>query len=74
MDERFIQLVDQTSSVVDAIIDQYPCNYLWWSPLAKDNTLYVNGLSGRSISNEHPYLHGRNAMQTLQFHLFFNIF
>ena len=50
----------------NANILQYPQTDLWWYPLLKENELVINGLPGRAISNDNPWLDGRNAMKTMR--------
>jgi len=48
-----------------AIPNKYDVKDIWWYPLLKDNSVIVDGLCGRAISNENPWLPGRNAMETI---------
>ena len=50
----------------NANILQYQQVDIWWYPLSMENELVVDGLPGRAISNENPWLDGRNAMKTMR--------
>lgn len=49
----------------NAIPLRYPQRFIWWNKLLEDNQVFVNGLCGRAINNQHPTLEGRNATQTI---------
>lgn len=46
-------------------IKKYNDEDIWWYPLTKAHNVIVNGLSGRAINNDNPWLLGRNAMATI---------
>lgn len=50
----------------DAVIKQYPKEQIWWYPLTKEHSVFVNGLPGRAIANDNPWLSGRNASLTIE--------
>lgn len=50
----------------DAIIEQYPAKNMWWFPLTREHDVVVNGLSGRAIANDNPWLENRNASKTIE--------
>ena len=60
------QVPDANGYSKDAVIRKYPLTSLWWYELSKVHNVVVNGLSGRAISNDNPWLKGRNAMKTLK--------
>ena len=45
---------------------RYQQSDIWWHPLSKENELVVDGLPGRAIFNDNPWLDGRNATITMQ--------
>lgn len=49
----------------DAIPVRYEKNDIWWYPLSLQHEVFVNGLCGRAINNDNPWLEGRNAMRTI---------
>ena len=49
----------------NAAIRQYPIDKIWWYPLTKKHEVIVNGVPGRAISNDNPWLEGRNASLTI---------
>lgn len=49
----------------DATASQYDKRDIWWFNLTKNHKVIVNGLCGRAINNENPWLEGRNAFRTL---------
>ena len=50
----------------NANILQYNQSDIWWHPLSIANEVIVNGLPGRAISNDNPWLDGRNATKTME--------
>lgn len=60
------QVPDVNGYSKDAIIKRYPLTKIWWYELSKSREVIVNGLSGRAINNDNPWLDGRNAMKTLK--------
>ena len=44
---------------------QYNLEDIWWYPLTVNNEVIVNGLPGRAINNDNPWLEGRNASKTI---------
>ena len=50
----------------DAVAKQYPLEQMWWFPLTKNNNVSVNGVPGRAIANDNPWLEGRNASKTIE--------
>ena len=50
----------------DAVAKQYDSQDLWWFPLTKENEVTVNGVPGRAIANDNPWLEGRNASITIE--------
>lgn len=49
----------------NAKIKQFNKEDIWWHPLIQNNEVIVNGLCGRAINNENPWLEGRNATKTI---------
>ncbi len=49
----------------NAIPLRYPQRFIWWNKLLEDNQVFVNGLCGRAINNDHTVLKDRNATQTI---------
>lgn len=49
----------------DVVIKQYNKEDIWWHELLKNHDIMVNGLPGRAINNENPWLEGRNATKTI---------
>ena len=49
----------------EAKIERYNKEEIWWYPLTMSHNVIVNGLSGRAINNENPWLLGRNATSTI---------
>ena len=49
----------------DAVEQRYAPQDCWWYPLQKDNALQINGLCGRAIAHENPWLPHRNASATI---------
>ena len=49
----------------DAVARQYPQETIWWNRLTLKHNLTVNGVCGRAINNENPWLKGRNATTTI---------
>ena len=45
----------------NAVAKRYNVTDIWWYPLTKTNDVKVNGLCGRAINNDNPWLKGRNA-------------
>ena len=60
------QIPDINGYCKDAIAKQYDKKDLWWFPLTKDNDVVVNGVPGRAIANDNPWLEGRNASTTIE--------
>ena len=65
---------DSNTAGLEPSISNYSANaekyyYLefqrWWYPLLNNNFLYLDGLVGRSINQEHEKLPNRNAMKTI---------
>lgn len=52
----------------DAQPIRYKLNDIWWYPLysSSNHEVVVNGLCGRAINNDNPWLEGRNAMKTIE--------
>ena len=50
----------------NAINNQYNQPDIWWYPLVQENELVVDGLPGRAISKDNPWLDGRNAFKTIE--------
>lgn len=50
----------------DAVAKQYPFETIWWFPLTKNNNVVANGVPGRAIANDNPWLEGRNASKTIE--------
>ena len=50
----------------DCGASQYPEEKMWWYPLKDGNEVIVNGLPGRSISEESPYMTGRKALNSIE--------
>lgn len=50
----------------NAISKQYPQELIWWNCLTKQHNIIVNGLCGRAINNDNPWLEGRNANKTIE--------
>lgn len=50
----------------DAIAKQYNISDIWWFPLTKQHDVIVNGVPGRAIANDNPWLEGRNASKTIE--------
>lgn len=48
----------------DVVIERYALEDIWWYKLNMHNELIVNGLPGRAICNENPWLKDRNAFVT----------
>ena len=59
------QMPDVNGYNSNAIPLKYPQRFIWWNKLVQDNEVFVNGLCGRAINNNHPTLEGRNATQTI---------
>lgn len=49
----------------DAVNKQYPIKNIWWYSLAEKYDVIVDGVMGRTINSEHPYLEGRNSTSTI---------
>ena len=50
----------------DAVAQRYAAPDCWWYPLTEiDHALKINGLCGRSIAHENPWLANRNASATI---------
>lgn len=49
----------------NAVTKQYPLEQIWWYPLVNKCDVTVNGLCGRAINNDNPWLLGRNATKTI---------
>lgn len=60
------QMPDINGYSKDAIAKQYPQTELWWFAMSKENNLIVNGVPGRAIANDNPWLEGRNASKTIE--------
>ena len=60
------QMPDINGYSKDAVAKQYPQTDLWWFAMSKENNLFVNGLPGRAIANDNPWLDGRNASKTIE--------
>lgn len=52
----------------DAPIFQYLNSQVWWAELMKEHNVKVNGLCGRAIACDNPWLKGRNALSTFDVH------
>jgi lysophospholipase L1-like esterase len=50
----------------ESIPQQYNEEDLWWYPLKEEHEVIVDGLCGRCIDNESPWLEGRNAYKTIE--------
>lgn len=50
----------------NAIPQQYDKENIWWNCLTKKHNVIVNGLCGRAINNDNPWLEGRNASKTIE--------
>lgn len=48
----------------DAIPQRYPLEQIWWYNLSKKHSVVVNGLCGRTINSDDPWITGRNATKT----------
>ena len=60
------QMPDINGYSKDAVAKQYPQTDLWWFAMSKENNLFVNGVPGRAIANDNPWLDGRNASKTIE--------
>ena len=60
------QMPDINGYSKDAVAKQYPQTDLWWFAMSKENNLFVNGVPGRAIANDNPWLEGRNASKTIE--------
>ena len=50
----------------NAVNQQYDQTDIWWYPLLQENEVIVDGLPGRAISNDNPWLDNRNASRTIE--------
>lgn len=50
----------------NAVNQQYKQTDIWWYPLLQENEVIVDGLPGRAISNDNPWLDNRNASKTIE--------
>lgn len=44
---------------------RYKKEELWWYPLTKKHEVFVSGVNGRTINNDHPIYSGKNGMKTI---------
>lgn len=49
----------------NAKIARYNKEQIWWYPLTQNHNVIVDGLPGRAINNDNPWLPKRNAMSTI---------
>lgn len=50
----------------NAVMKQYAEQNCWWYALKLKHSVVVDGLCGRAIAHENPWLKGRNALSTIQ--------